>query len=53
MNLVELLPKSYPKSSSKWRFTVQGWEAMDTSDRKGNSDYILGKKVFVVRVAKC
>lgn len=38
---------------SNWRFTVKEWEAMDTSDRKGNSDYILGKKVFMVRVAKC
>lgn len=29
---------------SNWRCTMKKWEAMDKSDRKGNSDYTLGKK---------
>lgn len=27
---------------SSWRCTAKEWEAMDTSDKKGNCDYILG-----------
>jgi len=45
----------YPvaEPGSNWKCTEKEWEAMDTSDRKENSDHILGKEVFMVRVVKC